>query len=240
MSELARSRPSTRGGPRAFAACAFGVAILAAANGSYAAPCAGFTDVEETHPFCPSVEWLRNRAITLGCTSTSVFCPTAAVTRLSMAAFMNRLGVALTPQIVYQEQAGTSIDLDTPPSTELCLTVTNVFDAGTFPRRAGLSAVVTAKVDNSPANVDVSLVQRVNGGPWTPVTAHPSSAGAGATQWLHAVAHNVDVPLAAGNTYAFGVAVSRSSSPPSSGDLLEWNCQVEVVVYSRTGGASPF
>ena len=77
-------------------ACAALVAVVA--NGPAAAqPCAGFTDVSGTSSFCPNVEWLKNRAITVGCTSATLYCPNDPVTRLSMAIFMNRLGVALTP-----------------------------------------------------------------------------------------------------------------------------------------------
>ena len=62
-----------------------------------AAPCAGFTDVDDTSPFCGNVTWLKNRGITLGCTSTTLFCPSDFVSRLQMAAFMNRLGDSLFP-----------------------------------------------------------------------------------------------------------------------------------------------
>src|SRR5688572_8545537 len=56
-----------------------------------AAPCAGFTDVDDTDPFCVNVEWMKNRGITLGLTPT-LYDPNAPVTRLQMAAFMYRLG----------------------------------------------------------------------------------------------------------------------------------------------------
>ena len=62
-----------------------------------ALPCAGFTDVDDTSPFCVNVTWLKNRGITLGCTSTTLFCPGDFVSRLQMAAFMNRLGDSLFP-----------------------------------------------------------------------------------------------------------------------------------------------
>ena len=65
--------------------------------GAGAQSCAGFVDVPASDGFCPNVEWLKNRSITLGCTDTTHYCPTASVTRLAMAAFMNRLGTALTP-----------------------------------------------------------------------------------------------------------------------------------------------
>ena len=51
-----------------------------------AAPCAGFTDVDDGSPFCASVQWLRNQGITQGCTPTA-FCPDAAVSRVQVAAF---------------------------------------------------------------------------------------------------------------------------------------------------------
>ncbi|RIK34837.1 MAG: hypothetical protein DCC58_21125 [Chloroflexi bacterium] len=36
------------------------------------AACVGFIDLAATSPFCPSVEWLKNRAITTGCTATEL------------------------------------------------------------------------------------------------------------------------------------------------------------------------
>ena len=66
-------------------------------TGAQALPCAGFTDVEDTSPFCGNVTWLKNRSITLGCTSATLYCPNDFVSRLQMAAFMNRLGDSLFP-----------------------------------------------------------------------------------------------------------------------------------------------
>lgn len=64
---------------------------LVATPSILAAPCAGFTDVDSTSPFCTHVTWLKNRGITLGCTAT-LYCPTDYVTRLQMAVFLYRLG----------------------------------------------------------------------------------------------------------------------------------------------------
>jgi hypothetical protein len=63
-----------------------------------AAPCAGFTDVDSTSPFCASVEWLKNQGITVGCTSTTLYCPDNPVTRLAMAVFLKRFADAGTGQ----------------------------------------------------------------------------------------------------------------------------------------------
>ncbi len=76
-------------------------AFLVLAAPAMAQNCAGFTDVVDDGvapgAFCPNVQWVKNRSITLGCTSATLYCPTNNVTRLQMAAFMNRLGTALTP-----------------------------------------------------------------------------------------------------------------------------------------------
>ena len=69
---------------------------FAASPVALAAPCAGFIDVDDANPahapFCDSVEWMKLRNITLGCTSPTLYCPNGLVTRLQMAAFMYRLG----------------------------------------------------------------------------------------------------------------------------------------------------
>jgi hypothetical protein len=67
------------------------VLCLVAVPPAGAAPCAGFTDVEDTSGFCTSVAWMKNRGITQGCTSTA-YCPNDFVRRDQMAAFMYRLG----------------------------------------------------------------------------------------------------------------------------------------------------
>lgn len=77
-----------------------------------AVPCAGFVDVEHASSFCPNVEWLRNRSITLGCADTQHYCPNDYATRLSMAAFMNRLGNYLPPTFVDSNGKAFAIALD--------------------------------------------------------------------------------------------------------------------------------
>jgi hypothetical protein len=80
-----------------FAVPALALALSLASTTARALPCAGFTDVDDTSQFCGNVTWLKNRGITLGCTSTTLYCPNDFVSRLQMAAFMNRLGDSLFP-----------------------------------------------------------------------------------------------------------------------------------------------
>lgn len=83
------------------------VAFACIAVPAAAAPCAGFTDVEDTNPFCANVAWIKNRNITLGCSSATQYCPNDVATRLAMAAFLNRLGdVVLPPNVIWVAPTG--------------------------------------------------------------------------------------------------------------------------------------
>jgi hypothetical protein len=199
---------------------------------AFAAPCAGFTDVDSTDLFCPNVDWLRNRAITLGCTTTTLYCPSNPVTRLSMAAFMNRLGVALTPGILYDEGAGATLDLAAPPAT-VC--ATPQLDAADHPRSAHAGAILSAFAGATTARL--TLVQSTNGGgTWVPLNSVPSSVG-GLGKWVNATVWRGNVPLAANVAYRFGLRVDSASG---TGALGNWNCQLRAIVVSRTGSGVPY
>ena len=216
-----------------FVALAF-VAWLAVSPSALAAPCAGFTDVDDSSVFCPHVEWVKNRAITLGCTSATLYCPNQLVIRLSMAAFMNRLGLALTPTIFYHEASGASLDLDNAPQA-VC--ATPALAAATYPRSAKASAVMTGRFAAA-GNVGLRIVVSTdNGTTWTPMNTLPASAG-GPNRWVNASAWKGDVPLATGTSYRFGLRADRAGT--GAGDLGPWNCQLEVIVASRTGTSSPY
>jgi hypothetical protein len=202
-----------------------------------AAPCAGFTDVDSTHAGCPSVEWLKNRSVTLGCATPGAYCPSDSVIRLSMAAFMNRLGVSLSPAILYHEANGPSLDLGSPPAT-VCITPPAIL--ASYPRQASASVAFTALTGVTEAIVDLRLVQSTDGGAtWTPVTTHPATFS-GAARWVNAGTWKVGIPLVVGTPYRFGVAVVRSTEAASTGNLQAWNCQIKVVLDNRIATGSPW
>ena len=213
-------------------------ACVAVAPAALAAPCSGFTDVDSGSAFCPNVDWLKNRGVTVGCTSTTLYCPTQAVIRLSMAAFMNRLGAALTPQtFLFTGSAGT-FDLDSPPPA-LCSFGLPYIDPADYPRSARLGAIVSARVTTA-ATFELRLVTSTDSGTtWTPVHAIPASAG-GVNRWMNATVWtgNVDIP-AGGAARDFGVRITRAPGG-GSGDLFDVKCQLKVVVESRTGASLPF
>jgi hypothetical protein len=213
--------------------CAATLAI-AASGAAAAAPCAGFNDIDSSHSFCPHVEWLKNRAITLGCTSATLYCPGHAVSRLQMAAFLNRLGTALTPVLLRVDAAPGAVDLDA--NTVICQTTD--FATEDFPRRAfvdlSFAAMATADV-----NLAADLAMSTDGGgTWTNLNAVTNRGSVAANQWggLSDVGY---ADLNVGQTVRWGVRMTRGGVAGTT-DLSDGRCQVRALVYSRDGPSSPF
>ena len=227
---------TTRGLRHLLVAIATTVLSMTAMPEALAAPCAGFTDVDDTSGFCPNVEWLKNRAITLGCTSTTVYCPNDPVSRLAMAAFMNRLGTALTPIQVRVDIAPGAVDLDA--NAVVCQTSDFAVPAGSFPRRAYVDLSF-----NGNATADVGLaadlvVSTDLGANWTPLNTVTNRGSVAANQWggLSDIGY---VDLSVGQTARWGVRMTRGGIAGTT-DLADSRCQLRALVYSRNGIASPF
>jgi hypothetical protein len=185
-------------------------------------------------PFCPNVDWLKNRAVTLGCRSSTLCCPGSLVIRLSMAAFMNRLGSALTPAVLYHENTGAALDLDNPPPT-VC---TTSLPAALYPRAAQAVGVMSAQLAAA-ATMGLRVVQSTdNGATWSPLNTLASSVG-GSDRWVNATIWKGDIALAAGTSYRFGVRADRAAGTGTA-DVGAWRCQLKVVVTSNNGTSSPF
>ncbi|HEX4882881.1 MAG TPA: S-layer homology domain-containing protein [Casimicrobiaceae bacterium] len=210
---------------------------LLAAMPARAQQCDVFTDVQASDSFCNAVQWLKNRAITSGCTATA-YCPNSDVTRAQMALFLNRLGVALTPL-----QFGTSL-ANTPPSTTLapnqflpyCQTAT--LPAATHARRARIRGYVGIVASGSTA-LQLFLVYDPNPvGPYVNANSValnvPSPSGHHALAW----ASNV-VPLAAGTSYRFAIGIANP--PGASGTLVLGanECVIDVSVVDDVPGSAP-
>jgi hypothetical protein len=202
---------------------------------AWAQSCAGFSDVGSAHPQCSNVEWIRNRAITLGCTSTSLFCPTDFVTRLQMAAFMNRLGTALTPQQLVVDGALTApqLDLDTAP---VACSTTPPYAVASYPRRALVDLSLSAQAATSLDVTAIPVVSFNNGTTWIPLAASAGRGSVTAGQWGHVSGVAVR-DLNVGESVRFGMQLSRASG---SGDLSGGACQLRVQIVSRDGASSPF
>jgi hypothetical protein len=199
---------------------------------SMAQQCAGFSDVPAADPFCPNVEWIRNRGVTLGCTATT-YCPGSPVTRLQMAAFMNRLGTALTPTVITMATASGALALDSTPV--VCQTPDQ--DIDDFPRRASIDGSLSG---TSPTGVDFGAraVYSANGGAsWQPLHAVQPATFVAATRWAQASDVGT-LDLAVGATVRFGLQAARVGA--GTQNLTDSRCHLRVSIGSRDGIASPF
>jgi len=204
------------------AAVALLFVLLPAAPAAAQSPCSGFTDVFSSNSFCTNVTWLKNRAITLGCSSPTLFCPADGVVRLSMAAFMNRLGNVLAPiQLATSQSAPSDLDLDNPQV--ICATgpvaITGV------QRQLQINGSLQVGPSTGTADVSGTLVISTNGGTvWTPVSGKTTSTtrGPGASTASLSVFDTTLITTATAPRY--GLRVSRPPSSLATGASGPWQC----------------
>ena len=215
---------------------ALAMAALAMAPLALAAPCAGFTDVDSASvspSFCQNVEWLKNRQVTLGCTTT-LYCPDASVSRLQMAAFMNRLGTALTPALLPVDTAPGAIDVDA--NAVVC--PTDAYVVTGFPRRAYVDVAFSGHA-TADVGLAADIVMSVDGGAsWANVNSVPNRGFVRANRW-GAFGDIAFVDLAVGQSVRWGVRTTRAGFPGTT-QLSDSRCQLRVLVFNRNGTASPF
>jgi hypothetical protein len=218
--------------------CALAV-VLALATEVRAAPCAGFVDVDTTSSFCSNVEWLKNRGITIGCSSLTLYCPSDLVSRLSMAVFLQRLGNALTPTRWSGYNSGSSLDLEASP----VVCPSGIYTVPAFPQTAhGWGLVHAWPTLGFAMDATVEIVSRPNtSAAWTlasPIAASWSAPGNDTRK--EGVVLLPPQPLAAGSTMQWGLRVSRTSGSGTAGDVAGWNCQLLVEFENRISASSPF
>jgi hypothetical protein len=200
--------------------------------GNIIAPCAGFTDVDLGSVFCPNVEWLRNRAITLGCTSATLYCPNDPVSRLAMAAFLNRLGNALEPRFAHQTQ--TAAQAAANADGIVCQTI--AVDTGTYPRVASLSSVMFYHQAPGTVRVSTKLIYSINAGvTWADFSGVPTFAAnvAGSTVSQSPAARPLLLPPE--TSVLFGIRVDTPSAT-----LSDAGCELAVRLDSHTGASGAF
>lgn len=222
------------------------VAAMAALGAGTAAAqqCANFGDVLATSGFCQSVEWVKNRAITLGCGNGTNYCPNDPVLRLTMAAFLQRLGTALTPELLGAQNAS---DDATPipgeaPEFALVSCQTNISAASNYPRKAALVASFSGLADASTAAFRVFLLVSVDGGGYQsviPGTSAAMRATLAPNAW-GTVTMNEVLSLDAGKTYRFALGLRRENLTNVGGTLARFRCQLSASLYNRQGTATPF
>lgn len=198
-----------------------------------AAPCAGFADVDLTSVFCPSVEWVRNRGVTSGCLP-GLYCPDAPVSRLAMAAFMQRLGTALSPRPLAAEGTPGALDLDVPLVT--CATADEAPAA--YPRTAVVDGTLSVQAAGA-RTFAAALAWSTNGGAtWSVAQDSAMRGGADADQWVVVPVVGI-VPVDASATVRFGLRVA-AETVVAGFEASDSRCSVRVLLFSRDGTTSPY
>jgi hypothetical protein len=216
------------------AACATLVsatALMCFATPTVAAPCVGFGDVDDASAFCGNVAWLKNRQITSGCSS-ALFCPHDPASRLQMAAFMNRLGTALTPVQLHVDASAGAIDLDASP----VVCQTNDFTADGFARiaYADLRFGATATAD---VGLAADLVMSLDAGvTWSNLGQFANRGFIRANQW-GTLTDLGFANLALDQSARWGVRMTRAGIAGTT-DLTASRCQLRVRIYGDSN-ASP-
>lgn len=229
------------------AACVLG------AGGAAAQQCVGFEDVAAASGFCPSVEWIKNRVITTGCTPPpgappgSYYCPNDAVSRLAMAAFLQRLGKALTPEIHVDHVTLNAVTIpgESPDPVLFACEMAGDSSVVAYPRKALLHATVTGLADANPVAWRAFWLYSTNSGATfqtitdgiNPISSPRASSAA--NQWSGvALAFALDVP--ANTPLQMRVGVRRDNVLlGTTGNFANVRCQMTVSIVNANGATSP-
>jgi hypothetical protein len=213
------------------------VSVLGFPPPAAAQDCVGFTDVPASSPFCPNVEWLKNRGVTIGCSSSTLYCPNDIVTRLSMAVFMNRLGKVLTPEVLAQDEAFGVLAIP-PAGTPGRVCETAATTSTLYPRSATVHGTLTGLV-NGLASWRGGLAVRINGGAWVSVPA--SEFRASATDNWSFTAPDGTIAVQPGNSVQVALTIQRDDVVSgTTGNFLSLRCQIVVEVDNQNGSTSPY
>jgi hypothetical protein len=202
-------------------------ACLIGAPAPARAECAGFTDVDVggfLTGFCANVTWIKNRSITLGCTSATLYCPNADVARLSMALFMNRLGNVFTPLMLDAEEAGGLLDL-TSQTTFLCQSDT--VPVAPYRRRTLIDATFSFAADG-PGVLQFVIGLASGAGAFSPLfdtvalVDYEEGRGHVSTMWI-------SLALQSASTQRYAVRATRFTG---SGNVTNWTCSLQASVIN--------
>jgi hypothetical protein len=193
--------------------------------------CGGFSDVFPTDSFCNSVEWLKNRAITLGCGG-GKYCPGDVVLRSSMSLYLERIGTALAPVTLHHEA-----NFGAGGNNFLACTTIPYLVSG-FPRSATVVGSLSLSVHPAAqwsALIEYSTDNFATAG--TPLNAfYITNDMLDSLQSSFSV--NTDaLPLDVGTTYTFAVV---TFSPTATSKSVVGNCEITARIDNRLGTSSPY
>jgi hypothetical protein len=198
-----------------------------AADDASAAACAGFSDVDDSSLFCSSVTWVRNRGVTQGCTL-SQYCPDQDVDRLQMAAFLQRLGNVVIPQVLFAE--GEIPFRDLGAFTHVCV-------VGPLPivghrRSALVDGTIALIASASPASFFVDAIVSTDGGNTWSFANQGSSPVYAPSQLANAAVVSGPVLLVPGDTFMAAMRIRREGV--SVTNVTSGHCNLRASVQTTT------
>lgn len=202
-------------------------AIFGSARAAVVAPCGGFVDVPASSPFCAGTEWIANRGITLGCAA-GAYCPDDPVTRLSMAAFMQRMGGVLTPVLLQAEDAQVGV------GGEGVVCSTAALPARSHPRMATVHTRLTGTVTGSASASTFVVASHDGGATWRPVSTLPGPIGPFRSDVPATLSDTGVLDVAPGASVRFGLRVATATTASVQGA-----CVLVAIVGNRNGSSSP-
>ena len=190
--------------------------------------CTPFTDVDQASPFCPSVQWMKNRGVTVGITPT-LYGPDQPTTRAQMALFMNRLGNVLTDAPFKVEQSFTG-----NPDTSDVVCQTGDRPAAAYERHVKLDAVLMGLGEGT-NEIGAEFVASVDAGANWISLAPPVAFGTVGGHWSN-VRANADRDVAITEVVRYGVRLSRISGATG---FSQARCVVRLLTGNRTPSVAP-
>lgn len=223
------------------------IASCLSSGAALAVPCAGYTDVDTAvygsgaGSFCGAIEWVSNRGITIGCTTTTQYCPTQAVSRAQMAMFMQRMGNRLTPERLFVDQNPGPVTIQGGAYGFVCQSPPVIVSgSGGWPRTAVLHGLVWGLV-SAPVTWTADIWYSVDGGAtYSYISNYIPQTGAtvaGMTQG----ATFAFTELSVGSTYVFAILLRESPDVTTgTGDFADVACQLMVEIGNRESSTPPF
>lgn len=189
------------------------------------AQCAGFSDVP-VDGNCPFVTWVKNRSITLGCTSSTQYCPTSPVSRLAMALFMKRLGEVFTPGALDVEQSGGVLNFS--GFSYLC--TAPPFQATGYRKRAIVAGGLSFAASGS-GKMELAIVYSDNapvGSAFTQAISHVF-VNFEPGRRIHVATTGLNAPSPLTGTQQVSLRILRTAG---TGNLTDWTCSLQASVIN--------
>lgn len=189
--------------------------------------CSNFADIDPASAFCSNIAWIRNRNVTLGCAG-NIYCQSDQVSRVQMAAFMNRLATALIDSSIVQEESLGTITVGS--GAVVCQTDDVTINA--FPRIASVKAVFMG-LAALPVRFEAVPVASFDGGStWVALTFTPLPSTAG-PQWSNALVQG-KTDLEPGQRVRFGLRMTHAGVAGTA-NLIDSRCLLRARIGNRNG-----